>query len=516
VRSLAKSLGATVLAVAMVAVLWLFWPTSLGGHTSYLITHGISMEPGFHTGDLAILRAADSYNVGEVAAYHSATLHSVVMHRILSANRAGGFDFKGDNNHWIDPDHPAKSEVVGRLWFRVPGGGKYLNYAHSPWAFAVIGILVISMGSTRTHRRKSGRSARTRTRPWPRTSLLPLIHGTVFGAGAVALLATVAAGVLWTMSPTTATKTTESVTHSPTLTYEGAAVKGTTYPDAQVHTGQAVYLLLVHNLTLDVADKLSSTGRLGAPQTAVGLTVTLATPGWSTVLATSPVKPLNGGKASVSIDLAAAQKRLRSVAAETGAGQVGATVTVAAHLVGGGTTNGRSFNSTVDTTYVFNLDSTALRPVLATVAVGAAGLPSAVGSLSSSVTSDTAIPATVTLRGHRFALSSLRLWVTLVAIGGWLLSALLFPLLHGGRNEVEHAIRIFGTRLVEVTAFAPDQRVVFVPSADALKQVADRYERLILHLCTDYGDVFAVQEDGISYQLRMGGTEPPRQHLSVA
>ena len=51
--------------VALVlAAVWAFWPLALGGGTTYVSTHGTSMEPRFHTGDLAILRSADRYEVG--------------------------------------------------------------------------------------------------------------------------------------------------------------------------------------------------------------------------------------------------------------------------------------------------------------------------------------------------------------------------------------------------------------------------------------------------------------------
>ena len=97
----------------------MFWPTGLGGGTVYVTTHGISMEPRFHTGDLAILRAADHYSVGEVVAYRSTTLKTTVMHRIV-AGTAPRFVFKGDNNSWLDPDHPSHNQLLGALWLRIP------------------------------------------------------------------------------------------------------------------------------------------------------------------------------------------------------------------------------------------------------------------------------------------------------------------------------------------------------------------------------------------------------------
>ena len=44
------------------------------------------MEPGFQTGDLAILRPAGSYAVGDVVAYRSESLDTIVMHRIVSGD----------------------------------------------------------------------------------------------------------------------------------------------------------------------------------------------------------------------------------------------------------------------------------------------------------------------------------------------------------------------------------------------------------------------------------------------
>ena len=86
------------LTVAVFALGWLFLaPHQIGGTTTYVVTHGVSMEPNFHTGDLAVLRAQQSYHVGEVVAYRSATLHTVVMHRVVGVG-GGTFTFKGDNN----------------------------------------------------------------------------------------------------------------------------------------------------------------------------------------------------------------------------------------------------------------------------------------------------------------------------------------------------------------------------------------------------------------------------------
>src|SRR3712207_4166967 len=95
----------TVLAganVALVIVAWVaFAPRELGGSVSYVITHGVSMEPRVHQGDLVLVRRAPAYRAGDVIAYDSALLKRPVMHRIVSGGPRG-YVTKGDNNDWLD------------------------------------------------------------------------------------------------------------------------------------------------------------------------------------------------------------------------------------------------------------------------------------------------------------------------------------------------------------------------------------------------------------------------------
>jgi signal peptidase I len=89
------------------------------------------MEPRFHTGDLAIVRPASNYRVGDIVAYHSSLLHVTVLHRI-GAIRGNHYIFKGDNNNFVDPVQPSRTELLGKLWIHVPRGGIVLKAAHTP------------------------------------------------------------------------------------------------------------------------------------------------------------------------------------------------------------------------------------------------------------------------------------------------------------------------------------------------------------------------------------------------
>src|SRR5487761_2311408 len=119
----------TLLGASAAVVSGMFWinfsPPRLGGDSVYVVTSGISMEPRFHTGDLAILRPSGTYKVGEIVGYRSPVL-GIVMHRIIRESN-GHFFMKGDNNNFVDSYHPTPSDVVGRLWLHVPKIGRLIS-----------------------------------------------------------------------------------------------------------------------------------------------------------------------------------------------------------------------------------------------------------------------------------------------------------------------------------------------------------------------------------------------------
>src|SRR4051812_28356179 len=80
---------------------------------SFQVTHGISMEPQYHQGDLVFLLKENSYEIGQIAAYHGNRPGLVVLHRIVGGD-ARGYVFKGDNNQSRDVPHPAGSALIGK------------------------------------------------------------------------------------------------------------------------------------------------------------------------------------------------------------------------------------------------------------------------------------------------------------------------------------------------------------------------------------------------------------------
>jgi signal peptidase len=121
-------------------------PTSLGGPATYVVVRGDSMLPDYHSGDLVVLQAASAYVLGDVVGYRvpdgEVGEGHVVVHRIISGDRADGYTMEGDNNPAPDPWVPRDADIAGRVWVLVPRLGSLIAMAHQP---AIAGALAVSL-----------------------------------------------------------------------------------------------------------------------------------------------------------------------------------------------------------------------------------------------------------------------------------------------------------------------------------------------------------------------------------
>jgi len=143
------------------AAIWALFlrPQSLGGPISNIAVSGNSMLPTFHSGDFLIVKKEDSYAVGDIVVY-SIPADDVgagrrVVHRIVGGE-SSGFEMKGDNNAAIDPWRPTQSQIVGQVWFRVPGLAFILSYLRNPGilAAAIAFLTLATLLSPTSLRRK--------------------------------------------------------------------------------------------------------------------------------------------------------------------------------------------------------------------------------------------------------------------------------------------------------------------------------------------------------------------------
>jgi signal peptidase I len=503
--SRAASISVTI--ALMLAAVWLFWPSALGGGTTYVSTHGISMEPQFHTGDLAILRPDLSYSVGDVVAYRSDSLDTIVMHRIVSVD-GDRFVIQGDNNTWLDGDKPSEDEILGKLFIRIPRGGKALAALQSPGPLAVVGIAVLAViGAARAPRgrgsarpsRHDAQSSRRRTAHRSSAFSMPIrarARQIALGSGAVALLAAVGGGVLLAIPSTQTDSRTLQVTQQGQFSYTGAAQAGTTYPSGVIVTGDPVYTRLTDGLTVSFQDTFSGPGVESLVGT-VWLELSVATPdGWTAALGRGPTGVVQDGvvSASAMVDPATATAFLDQHFDEIGANAGGATLVVTPTVAVTGTVEGQVFTAGPLAGLAFSIDATALR-----VAGDAAA--ALVPTAQTEVVIDEVGPRSFPVLSVSIPIDVARI------IAGVVLAVALVGLAAGawiGRPRRGDAADDFlvrhAARILPVDAFTPGQTVVDVSDAESLHRVAERLDGLVLHHAGPDGQTLAVRDSDTTYR----------------
>ncbi|HET6908621.1 MAG TPA: signal peptidase I [Mycobacteriales bacterium] len=140
-----------MLLVAVGALLFMFWPQSLGGKVAFVRVDGHSMDPTLHMGDLAVVRKQSSYAVGDPVAYRIPKgefgAGALVIHRLIGGNGTTGYITKGDNKTIRDEWHPRNADIIGRVRYDLPGAGTKLAALTRPVYLGglVAGLTVVVM-----------------------------------------------------------------------------------------------------------------------------------------------------------------------------------------------------------------------------------------------------------------------------------------------------------------------------------------------------------------------------------
>jgi signal peptidase I len=516
--------------IALVAVAWHFFaPSNIGGSTRYVVTSGVSMQPHFHTGDLAITRPASTYKVGEVVAYHSTLLHVTVLHRII-ARHGSRYVFKGDNNNFIDPVQPTRAELLGKLWIHVPHGGFVLKALHAPIVAAVLCVLLglfalfgAGKQRARRNRRRQGGSGSNRpgiplvNGPRHHDGTRPTNYGALLAASAfaVAAFAVLAAFAFARPAHHRAAKVTP-FSQRVTFAYNAHVRRNPVYPDGTVSTGDPVFLSMVRQLKLHIDYRLAT----GADTNLTGsekVVLTMTGPsGWKRTFVLTPSTRFSGSHTStdVSLDLAQLQGLLSEIEKLTGSPGFGTfSLSVGPQVQVSGTVAGRSVNTSFHPALSFSFASGQLQ---------VAGGPSGSGSASSSGPSasspadftqtqsgSVSTPATAATTFPVFGISPQVATLRWIAIVGLLLSAVvtLYFYLRKRGEPFEESFRImaqYGHMIVPIVGgedlgWPP----VDVASIKALVRLAESGQRLILHNRSGDLDTYMVNEEGTVYRYQV-------------
>lgn len=509
-------------ALALLAgVGWIYLaPAAIGGSTSYVVTSGRSMQPLFHTGDLAVVRPAASYRVGEVVAYRSSLLHVVVLHRITAIHN-GRYTFKGDHNSFVDPTHPSRAALVGRLWLRVPRGGVLLHWLHTPLIGALLaggaGLLLMAGTGKRRRSRRRRRSERDRGPAFPGARPVTAGHSaagptnlrTVLIVCAVGAVAFALVGLVALLHPLRAPATRNvPYTQQVSFGYSAVARPGPVYPTGVVSTGDPIFLQLVRRVRVRVRYRLTSTPAAAIAGTeATALRITGPT-GWSRTIPLTAPRPFTGTRAgaAVTLDLPSLQRLLAQVQRQTGvsAGSAyGLAVVADVHVRGrlAGTPIHQSFKPALS----FQLEPLQLQP-----GSGSAGASPGQSSFSprrrGTVPTATTAPAVLGVAGVSVSIATAR-WLALAGLLAALGAGLLVAVALRRSRGLHEAARIqadYGHLMVPIAAGADlGWPPVEVASIDALVRLAARSEQLILHNHGETADSYLVNDNGTVYRYQV-------------
>ncbi len=490
----------TVVALLTVAVVAL--PFSLGGATGYVETHGTSMEPRFHTGDLAVVRASDQYNVGDVVAYHSDLLHTTVLHRVI-AIRDGRYTFQGDNNAWTDPETPTEDRLIGKLALRVPHGGVWLTRLSGLPGLALLALAVVTVSGTvpggvsqRTPRRRQ-KGVRKMTPRVPRARV-PFTDGPRSPGWSASALAATLLGLLglglgafaWTGPATRTVVGRQPCDCAVTFSYTAHVAPGPAYDDTTVTSPQPVFRALADSVEVRFLYR-------GGPGT-VSVVAELATAsGWRSTVPLAGRHHFEGPayQGRVRLHLDGLTERAERAADVIGLPADQVTVTVRPRF-------------TDDSGHVFT-------PELPLTLTATTFAPADGATLhqkgSDSAPAMTRVPRTLSLAGHELTARVARLAAPLLLALALVLGALatLWSRLTPPLTEATLLRRRYGHLVVPVAPVAAPlgRPVVDVTDLATFAKVAERHGLVVLHWSCDGVETFVVQDEGTTYRFRSGAHE---------
>lgn len=226
---------------------WLIFlrPTFLYGDTSYIIVMGRSMEPTLKQGDLAVLKRAESYSVGDILGYVT-PYGPRVIHRIV-ATKGDAFTLKGDNHTSVDPWDVTQDMVLGKLLFSIPYVGAVFNFLKEPFRLAATIAVLFLVSSIPLSEPAKRRKPKFRTaHGWISKRIIALVLLAV-------LLAVSGYGVFYVQRlPTERTRFVELYRygHVGTFDYSVELKPSILYNKTTIGPGEVIYVNLAH--TMDV------------------------------------------------------------------------------------------------------------------------------------------------------------------------------------------------------------------------------------------------------------------------
>jgi len=499
--------------IALAVLAWLLLaPTQVGGQTSYAVVSGSSMEPGFGAGDLAILRPAGGYQIGDVVAYRDGDVGALVLHRI--AGREGlRYVLKGDNNDWLDPYQPTEGEIVGQLWLDVPKVGDVLKWLRTPLNAAIIAgaAALMAMGGWTAGgrlRRPKGQAAPLARDP----PSLPLLTSTgqmaLTGLGILAAASLILGLLAFARPDKQMVASSLPYDQRGGFTYSAVAPDGL-YDGRAVTTGDPIFLKLTQTLDVGFQYELATESPHATTGTYRLLAEVSDSSGWKRTIELVPETLFSGDRLTVAatIDLGQVQGLLDTMEAQTGLRRNSYGVAVLPNVRLSGTIAGQEVQDTFSLPLSFTLDQ--VQGILIPPQTPLPGQqvrdpfrPTATGSLEVSQQE----PNQLSLLVVPLDVTVARL---LSVIGGalslvGLLALVLLGLRARNADEPSRIRAHYGYWLIPVRDAGPKARngVVDVATMESLVRLAEHYDAMILHEESGELHAYLVQAGEVMYRYQ--------------
>ena len=531
-RLWSTSLSPAIWLVFALAAWAIFAPVPLGGNAAYVIVNGISMEPGFHLGDLVIVRSSSHYDIGDAVVYKNQGMGGRnVFHRIIETN-LDRYVLKGDNNSWVDTYQPTQKEVIGKLWIHIPRGGWLLEKVRTPTGMAILagalGLFLVT-GSSPERRKGKKQMNRNSIREWfasvsekvasffaklfkanpephKESNKQPIDSGTsseifFFTLGIIAFSSLILAIVSFSRPAFRTAIDDVSYKHLGVFSYSTTAPDGV-YDANAVKSGDPIFPKLTCKVDVSfqyvlIAEQVENF--VGTYQ----LTATIADPltGWKRSIPLQAVTPFSETTSTVNteLNLCEIESMVRSYEENSAASpgsyeltispQVSVSASVAGRELQDVFNNGLKFRYDHNQFYIMNDGETDLfRP-----------------AESGSLGKERKEADTFSLFGLKMQIPALRIF-SLIGLAGALagMTYLWQTLQKLSKNNQAEFIRAkYGVMLVDVqkTKLGSSKSLIEVSSIDDLAKLAERHNTMILHETQGYLHIYYVQAEISTYRF---------------
>ncbi len=453
-----------------------------------VVTSGVSMNPVYYQGDLVVVAKADSYQIGQIAAYPVPGKKIVALHRIIAGD-ASGFTFKGDNNQSIDPYRPTADQIIGGAVLHIPHGGQVLQFLTNPIALGVAAFSLIMFGGhrIRTRRRKrrfamaqqvsAGNSVTRTARALPRQLQIGFSV-----TAAVALLALIMAAFSWTAATQILTSSTSQSGRAMTFSYTATVPQSPAYDGTTVHSPDPVFRKLTNTVDVQLA-------YVGDPGT-MTVTAELSSPsGWHSTIPLSGPTDITGEtySGSVTLDLNALDARAKAAADTTGLPGTPLTVAVVASIQ-------------TDT----GLFAPKLNLNVAPLEMTINGDPKITDSASTQ--DSTLIANTVGVGPFQLGVVTARILSLVLLLGSVIAAALLYRVARRTppADELTRILQRYAPILASVAPIATPANVPVIEVSEfaTLAKLAERCGQLVMHWSRAGVETFVIMDEGTTYRYR--------------